>query len=166
MSSRRPIWTHQVPDTRPVAYGYLRMEAPDEADIARKRKVIGEFCRDQNLRLVTIFCDRGSDGMESARPALAGLLDVLQTVHSAVLVVLDLDHLSPDEALRTALARQVVRLGGRVATVEETRPAPDETAVHVDETSLPCGDNGIVELVWNSDDTLSLHTGDDDDGAS
>jgi hypothetical protein len=138
------------------------MEAPDEADIARKRKAIGEFCKHQNLRLVTVFCDRGSDGTKSVRPALAGLLDVLQTVHSAVLVVLDLDHLSPDEALRTALTRQVVRLGGQVTTIGETRPAPGETTVHVDEATLPCGGSGGGELVWNSDDTLRLRTADDD----
>jgi hypothetical protein len=162
MSTRHPSWMHHVPDSRPVAYGYLRLDSPDEPFIALLRTTIEEFCVTQNLRLVTTFCDRGSDGMESARPGLSGLLDVLRTVHRAVVVTPKLTHLSPDEALRAALTRQVVRLGSRVAIVEDTRTALAEAVAGGDAADLPYGDSGSVELVWNSDDTLRLQIGDDD----
>ncbi|MGH3623628.1 MAG: recombinase family protein [Sciscionella sp.] len=109
MAARRPA--RESGDTRPAVYGYLRTNDPDEDTVASLRVDVRVFCAGRDWRLVTVFCDRGSDGSETARPGFAAALDALALPDSMALVVPSLTHLSPDEAVRAVLASMVRRAG-------------------------------------------------------
>jgi DNA invertase Pin-like site-specific DNA recombinase len=107
------------PDLRPVAYGYLRAEHPQDLGAEALRLALGCFCEAQEWRLVTVFCDRDCDGSETARVGFTAVLDVLRLPSSALLVVPSLEHLSPDALVREGLLRQVQRTGARLVVVDE-----------------------------------------------
>lgn len=127
MSDQYPAWQTKPPDTRIQAFGYVRAEDPADDDVPALRAEIAAFCRTEDLRLVTIFCDRGSDGSELARPGFAGLLDALAVTAHARLVTADLNHLSPFEAIREGLLRQVRRTGARLLVTREVNGKLDDT---------------------------------------
>ncbi len=43
-----------------TAYGYIRIEQPDEIEAALQRKEIGAFCAAQGLTLGAVFVDRAA----------------------------------------------------------------------------------------------------------
>src|SRR5712664_3714284 len=91
------------PITRAAAYGYILAEEPNEDQISGLRKEIGAFCRAEALHLVTVFCDRGYDGSETARPGFAAALDALALPDSTALVVPTKGHVSPNDTVREGL---------------------------------------------------------------
>ena len=112
-------------DTRPAVYGYLRTDDTDEDTVSSLRTDLRIFCAARDWRLVTVFCDRGSDGSETARPGFAAALDVLALPASMTLVVPNLAHLSPEETVRAALASMVRRAGATVVVAEASNGRPD-----------------------------------------
>ncbi|MGH3623258.1 MAG: recombinase family protein [Sciscionella sp.] len=114
-------------DTRPAVYGYLRTDDTDEDIVSGLRTGLRIFCAARDWRLVTVFCDRDSDGSETARPGFAGALDVLALPASTTLVVPSLEHLSPEEAVRAALASMVRRAGATVVVAEALNGKPTST---------------------------------------
>lgn len=62
---------------KPVAFGYISLTEPDEVEIAQLRRRIGRHCRSRDYHLATVFCDRGFESADMARPGFAGLLDAL-----------------------------------------------------------------------------------------
>lgn len=104
-----------------LVYGYIRVDSPDETQIAALRKTIGEYCREHDYRLVTICCDRGSDGSEIARPGFTAALDALALPTSHALLVPTLEHLSPDRIIRQGLHRQIKRTGAKLLTLTDSR---------------------------------------------
>jgi resolvase-like protein len=108
------------PTTPPSAYGYLRTEESNEELISTCRMALADFCRAHGRRLVTVFCDRGSDGSEIARPGFAALLDVLALPEATAVLVPDLDHLSPHEDVRNVLVHMVKRVGAGVVVTDGT----------------------------------------------
>ncbi|MGH3624936.1 MAG: recombinase family protein [Sciscionella sp.] len=72
-----------------------------------------------------MFCDRDSDGSETARPGFAGALDALVLPASTALVVPSLAHLSPDATVRAALASMVRRAGAQVVVAEAATGTPN-----------------------------------------
>jgi hypothetical protein len=97
-----------------LVYGYIRAEKPDEIEIALQRKEMAEYCKAHELRLVSVCCDRGSDGMELARPGFTAALDALALPTSHALLVPALGHLSTHEVVREGLIRLVRRTGARL----------------------------------------------------
>jgi DNA invertase Pin-like site-specific DNA recombinase len=124
MAGRSPDDGTVLPDTRPAVYGYVRTDEADEA-AASLRADLKLFCASRNWRLVTVFCDRDSDGSTMARPGFAGVLDALALPESTSLVVPSLDHLSPDTAVRSALISMVRRAGATVVVPDEHRAPTD-----------------------------------------
>ncbi|MGH3624841.1 MAG: recombinase family protein [Sciscionella sp.] len=106
------------PDTRPAVYGYLRTDDTDEDTVSSLRTDLRIFCAARDWRLVTVFCDRDSDGSETARPGFAGALDVLALPEHTTLVVPSLEHLSPDTTVRAALTSMVRRTGATVVVTD------------------------------------------------
>lgn len=94
-----------------MAYGYVRVADPNDAAVAMLRQTVADHCTANGRHLATIFCDRGSDGSELARPGFSALLDVLALPESTHLVVPELDYLSADDTIRSGLVRQVERRG-------------------------------------------------------
>lgn len=109
----------------PVAYGYIRVEVPDEDTVSRLRQEIGAFCETESVHLVNVFCDRGIDGSTLARTGLTDLLDTLKQVPQAALVVPDLGHLSPYDSIRSVLVRRLHRSQHRLLVVSDTDGAID-----------------------------------------
>jgi hypothetical protein len=142
MSDQHPAWQTKPPDTRIQAFGYVRAEDPADDQIPALRAEIAAFCRAEDLRLVTIFCDRGSDGSELARPGFAGLLDALAVTRDVRLVIPDSNHLSPYEAVREGLLRQVRRTGARLLVTREVNGKLDDTGVAEASTSIGDEPNG------------------------
>lgn len=110
--------------TNPVAFGYLRADVPDENEI-RVWREIAQACTAKNYRLATIYCDRGCDGSELARPGFAGLLDALALPDNAAVVVPDLTHLSTDVGVRHTLQYHVRRTGACLLAVRDTTNGPN-----------------------------------------
>jgi hypothetical protein len=142
MSDHHPAWQTKPPDTRIPAFGYVRSEDPADDQIPALRAEIAAFCRAEDLRLVTIFCDRGSDGSELARPGFAGLLDALAVTGDARLVTPDLNHLSPYEAIREALLRQIRRTRARLLITREVNGKLDDTGTAEASTCIGDEPNG------------------------
>jgi DNA invertase Pin-like site-specific DNA recombinase len=117
-------------DIRPAVYGYLRSDGTDEAEVASLRADLKLFCASRGWRLVTVFCDRGCDGLDVARSGFAGALDALVLPESTALVVPSLEHLSPDDAVRAALTSMVRRAGARVVAAEDSTDEPTTDVVN------------------------------------
>lgn len=115
--SKEPATASPAPSNPQSIYGYLRTDEPNEEQVSSWRAELGAFCRDNGLRLLMVFCDRGSDGSEIARPGFAGLLDVLALPESVGVVVPDLDHLSPRAEVRDALIRMAKRTGAELIVI-------------------------------------------------
>lgn len=142
MTARHPAWQTELPDRRPVAFGYLRADDPHDAEIAGLRTEIAGYCRAEDLRLVTTFSDLGWDGSQLARPGFAGLLDALTVSTDARLVTPDLGHLSPSCVIREGLLRQVRRTGARLIVTREVNGKLGDTGTAEASTTTRDEPNG------------------------
>lgn len=145
MADPLPNRPSESPAARHVAYGYVRADEPNEDEIAALRQEIAAYCRTEDLRLVTVFCDRGYDGSELARPGFSALLDALALPESTHLVVPDLYHLSPNDTIRDGLSRQINRTGVTVAVVREPNGALDYTDASDIHVWMPDADEPDVD---------------------
>ena len=59
-------------------YGYGRLAFASEEGMARKLKVIDDFCKSNGLRVDKYFFDNGVSGLELNRKDLNALIDVLR----------------------------------------------------------------------------------------
>lgn len=116
-------------DTRPLAYGYVRLDEVDRELATRWRAAIGDRCAADDLRLVYTFCDLDCDGATLARSALTELLQALRVAPQAVVIVPNLLHLSPAESIRGALLLLLHRSEHQLVTLQETNGQPDELGV-------------------------------------
>lgn len=112
-------------DTRPLAYGYVRLDDVDHQTAARYRHAIGLWCVQDGFRLISTFCDLDCDGTTLARSALTDLLQALRDAPQAVVVVPDMMHLSPAESIRGALLLRLHRGEHQLVTLEEIADLPD-----------------------------------------
>lgn len=101
-------------DPRSLAHGYVRMEEPDEVEIALLCKDIGTFCALNGYRLSSVFIDRGVPDNVFARTGFVDLLDAVRLTGAVAVVVPTLAHLSSDPFLQGALLRMVQVAGSRV----------------------------------------------------
>lgn len=128
-------------DTRPLAYGYVRLDDVDHQAAALYREAIGRRCADDGFRLLCTFCDLDCDGTTLARSALTELLQALRMAPQAVVVVPDLGHLSPAESIRGALLLLLHRSEHRLITLQETGGQLDQLGVAAHPASLDDGPN-------------------------
>jgi hypothetical protein len=110
-----------------MVYGYVRVEEPDEIEIALLRKEMADYCVANNYQLATVCCDRGGDSTEWSRAGFTAALDALALPSTYGLLVPALGHLSTDPIMRDGLVRLVKRTGARLlvlnASSEEQTPA-------------------------------------------
>lgn len=104
-------------DKARTAYGHIRMEKPDEIEIALQRKEIWAFCAAQGLTLGAVFVDRGLLGDTTMRLAFTALLDVLCFPDSYAVVVPTLEHLSERPGIREVLASRIRGTASRLLAV-------------------------------------------------
>lgn len=104
---------------KPLVHGYVRMDEPDEAEIALLGKDLGLFCRLSGYRLGSVFVDRGVPEEVFARAGFADLLDALRLTGASAVVVPTLDHLSSQAFVQDALVRMVTVVGGRVLVADQ-----------------------------------------------
>lgn len=119
MDSQCRVRRDREADSRPIAYGYVRMDEGDEGTCAPLRLNVAACCQRDELRLLKTFCDLGCDGSTLARPALANLLEALKVTPNAVLVVPDHNHLSPHESIRSALLLLLHRTEHRLVVIQD-----------------------------------------------
>ncbi|TDP94029.1 recombinase family protein [Labedaea rhizosphaerae] len=110
-----------------LVFGYIRMEEPDEIEIAKLRDELARFCLGHGFHLGGVFCDRGVAEDAIARVGFAGALDALRVPESYALLVPGREHLSGLELVERALVRMVNRTGCRVLAL----PAGADSAVEV-----------------------------------
>lgn len=101
-------------DSKSLVHGYVRMEDPDDAQIALLCKDIGTFCAVNGYRLGSVFIDRGVPDDVFARTSFIELLDAVRLTGASAVVVPTLAHLSSDLFLQDSLMRMVQVAGGRV----------------------------------------------------
>jgi DNA invertase Pin-like site-specific DNA recombinase len=128
-------------DTRPLAYGYVRLEDVDHEAAARHRQAIGRRCIQDGFRLISTFCDLDCDGTTLARSALTELLQALRVAPQAVVVVPDVTHLSPAESICGALLLLLHRSEHRLITLQEINGRVDGLGVIAHAASLDDGPN-------------------------
>ncbi len=104
-------------DKAKTVYGYIRMEKPDEIEIALQRKEIGAFCAAQELMLGAVFIDRGVHGDVTARLGFTALVDVLCFADSYAVVMPTLDHLSERPGIRRVLTSRIRGTASRLLAV-------------------------------------------------
>lgn len=106
---------------QPLAYGYLRMADPNEAEIAELRQALGYYCQQHGYRLVTVFCDRDVRATELARPGFTSLADATSATDAEQVVVLvpTPAHLSTDDALRASLEHSIRTTGAKLVITNE-----------------------------------------------
>lgn len=111
---------------KPLVYGYVRMEEPDEIQIAVLCKDIGTFCALHGYGLGTVFIDRGVPEEVFARTGFTALLDALRLPGAQAVVVPDLEHLSSQAFVQDALTRMVTAVGSQVLVAYRvTGPKPE-----------------------------------------
>jgi hypothetical protein len=110
---------HLKPSEQPPAIGYIRVDEPDEGEIAAHLKTIAACCLREELRLVRTFCDQGYDGSQLARPGIVEMRQTLLDTSGLVVIVPTLDHLSPVDSIRSPLTIMIHRLGGRLLVATE-----------------------------------------------
>ena len=103
----------------PLVHGYIRMEEPDETEIALLCKDIGSYCSLRGYRLDSIFIDRGVSDDVFARMGFLDLLDAVRLTHAHGVVVPGLDHLSSEAFILDALQRMVAEAGAALYVVYE-----------------------------------------------
>jgi hypothetical protein len=110
-------------DRTRTAYGYIRMEKPDEIEIALQRKEIGAFCAAQGLTLGAVFVDRCVQGDATTRLGFTALVDGLCFSDSYAVVVPTLEHLSERPGVRPVLTSRILGTASRLLVVygEEKR---------------------------------------------
>jgi hypothetical protein len=111
-----------------LVFGYLRLEEPDEAEIAQLRAELASFCLGQGFHLGGVFCDRGVRADVTSRVGFAGALEALQMPESFALLVPSREHLSTVELVEQALVRKVNRTGCRVLALPATSGSPVEVS--------------------------------------
>lgn len=105
---------------KPLAHGYIRMEEPDETEIALMCKDIGSHCTLNGFRLGSIFVDRGVPDDVFARTGFLDLLDALRLTQAHAVVVPEVEHLSRQAFIQDALKRMVEQASAEVLVVYET----------------------------------------------
>lgn len=114
-----PEPTQLLIDKRPVVYGYLRAERPDEIEIGLWRKELVRFCEQQGYRLEVVITDRRVEGDVTKRIGFTAVLDVLELSNSHAVVVPSLDHISPCPHTRALLFREIKRTASLVIEAHE-----------------------------------------------
>lgn len=110
----------QIDDgTGPLAYGYVRMEEPDQTRINQLRRDLGTFCELGGYRLGSVFVDREVTDEQFARTGFTDLLDAIHLNEASAVVVPTLDHLSPNGSIREGLRTSVEQLGARVLVAHD-----------------------------------------------
>jgi hypothetical protein len=106
-------------DPKPLVYGYLCVEEPDEVQISLLCKDMTTFCKLNGYLLGSIYIDRGVRDDSFARAAFTSLLDALRKPDAYAALVPTLDHLSTQEFVRDALQHMVELTGAEVLAVYE-----------------------------------------------
>lgn len=110
--------------TKPLIYGYMSIEEPDEVATPLLCHDMTKFCQLNNYRLGSIFIERGVPDGTFARTGFANMLDVLRRPEAHAVLVPTMDHLSSHELVRTALLGLVRRTNSMVLVMYDV----DETA--------------------------------------
>lgn len=96
-----------VPGARPLVYGYVCMEEPDETQLTAWCKDIARFCTTWRYQLGSMFIDRGVPRTSFARSAFIELLTALRRPETFAVVVPTLDQLSADTFTQNTLVEMV-----------------------------------------------------------
>ena len=75
-------------------YGYCRVAFANDEEMTEQVGLVGDYCRDHDLRVDKYFCDNGVSGLSIDRKGLNELLEVLQ--EGDVVVIRDIARLSRD----------------------------------------------------------------------
>ena len=109
-------YTNLVPGERPLVFGYICMEEPDESQLAVWCKEIARFCATWRYQLGSTFIDRGVPTSSFARSGFIELLTALRRPETFAVVVPTLDQLSTDTFTQNTLV-QMVQLTDSVVLV-------------------------------------------------
>lgn len=90
-----------------VMYGYIRMEEPDEIEIALLRKQMAILAAAHECRLGAVFIDRQVPADAVARMGFTALVDVLSFPDTFGVVVPTFDDLSTQSGLRNVLKERI-----------------------------------------------------------
>ncbi|GLZ30803.1 hypothetical protein Lesp02_29920 [Lentzea sp. NBRC 105346] len=90
-----------------VMYGYIRMEEPDEIEIALLRKQMAVVAAAHGCWLGAVFIDRQVPADTVARMGFTALVDVLSFPDTFGVVVPTLDDLSTESGLRNVLKDRI-----------------------------------------------------------
>jgi hypothetical protein len=99
--------TDLVPGERPLVFGYICMEEPDETQLAVWCKDIVRFCTTWRYQLGSTFIDRGAPESSFARSGFIELLAALRRPEAFAVVVPTLDQLSTDTFTQNTLVEMV-----------------------------------------------------------
>jgi hypothetical protein len=105
---------------KPVVHGYVRMEWPDETEIAELREDISAYCKVNGYRLGEVFVDRGVPDDVFARTGFIDLLDSVRVTQAHAVVVPTVEHLSSEAFVQDALKRMVEHANAELLVVYET----------------------------------------------
>lgn len=112
--------TDLVPSERPLVYGYICMEEPNETQLAVWCKDIAGFCATWRYQLGATFIDRGVPDSSFARSGFIELLAALRRPEAFAVVVPTLDQLSTDTFTQNTLVEMVQLTDGVVLVAKKT----------------------------------------------
>src|SRR5436190_23176382 len=108
-----------VTSVKPLVYGYVRLEWPNEAEIDLMRNDITTYCTLNGYHLGAIFVDRGVTDDVFARTGFIDLLQQVRRAHAHGVVVTSIDHLSSEAFVQDALKRMVEQAKAEILVVYE-----------------------------------------------
>jgi len=109
-----------VTSAKPLVHGYIRVEWPDETEIAEMCQDISAYCRVNGYQLGKVFVDRGVCDDVFARTRFIDLLDEVRLTQARAVVVPTVDRLSSEAFVQDALKRMVEQASAEVFVVYET----------------------------------------------
>lgn len=106
-------------DRRPIVYGYLSTEDPDEIELAAQKAEIELFCKEQGFRLETVIIDRYVPDVLVIRTGFTGLIDVLELDSSHGVVTLHLDQISCSSTARAVLLDRIRHTSSKLIVIHD-----------------------------------------------
>ena len=97
-------------------YGYCRLAFENEEEMAEQAKLIEDYCKDNDLKLDSIFYDNGVSGIKLERDGLNKMLSVLQK--GDIIIVKNLARLTRSIKHCMVLTERIEEIGATLRVID------------------------------------------------
>lgn len=111
-----------------LAFGYLRLDRPDDERLDGLRSELLAFCRRTGVRLVNVFHDHDPEHDDGGWLGFAQLLSAVRQRPNSVVVIPNVAHLGTNETARQTYLTVVSAATAALWVVQDSPATPTEQA--------------------------------------